>query len=228
MPTALRTEPARGVPCLGNAQVQGVGDAAGDVSIGRHHGRHVEGLQGDLDEVEVHLFQDADLPEGGLHHALVHGGWYLTLGQGRQRRQAARVHPHSNGHPTLAGFPHHGPYLLRVADVAGVEAQAVYPGLEGGQGQTVIEVDVGDDGNGAGAQDLGQGGRRFPVGHGHPYQLASQLGQLPDLAQGGGRVGRVGAGHGLDDDGGIASHCDVPDLEGLRFPSLDHRKMLPP
>ena len=145
MPTALRTEPGARRARFGDAQVQGVGDAAGDVSIGRHHSRNVEGLQGDLDEVEVHLFQEADLPEGGLHHALMYGGWYLTLGKGRQRRQAARIHPHPDGHPTLSGLPHHAPYLLRVADVAGVEAQAVDSGLERRERQAVIEVDVGDD-----------------------------------------------------------------------------------
>ncbi|MCU1360647.1 MAG: peptidase family protein, partial [Ilumatobacteraceae bacterium] len=43
-----------------------------------------------------------------------------------------------------------------LADVAGVESQALHARLEGGQGQAVLEVDVGHDRHGRPGDDAGQ------------------------------------------------------------------------
>ena len=48
-----------------------------------------------------------------------------------------------------------GLYLVFLADVAGVETQTLDPGLDRGESETVLVMDVGDDRNRATRHDLG-------------------------------------------------------------------------
>ena len=73
-------------------------------------------------------------------------------------------------------------------------------GVERLQRQRVLEVDVGDKGHRRVRDDVGERRRGLAVGHGDADDLAAGLGQLVNLAQGGGRVARVGGGHRLHDD----------------------------
>ena len=68
----------------------------------------------------------------------------------------------------IFGTVDHGPHLVRPADIAGIEAQAVGAGLGGPDGQAVVEMNIGDEGYRDGGFDGldGRGGRL--VGHGHP------------------------------------------------------------
>ncbi len=87
-------------------------------------------------------------------------------------------------------------------------------GPDGGEGEAVVEVDVGDEGHGGAAHDLRQGGGGRLVGYGDADDLGAEAGQLGDLFEGGLRVGGVGVGHRLDDDGGVAADLDIADVDG--------------
>ncbi len=87
-------------------------------------------------------------------------------------------------------------------------------GLDGGEGEAVVEVDVGDEGDGGAADDIGQGGGGFLVGNGEADDLGAGLGELRDLVERGLRVGGVGVGHRLDDDGSVAADLNVADVDG--------------
>ena len=114
--------------------------------------------------------------------------------------------------------------LLADVDVAGIDAVL-------GQGagavgillekDVAVVVEVADDGD-ADAEfvervdDFGDGlGGGFGV-DGDADQLGAGLGQRHDLVDGGGGVGGVGIGHGLDHDGVVAAHPNVADFDGHR------------
>ena len=99
------------------------------------------------------------------------------------------------------------------ADRPGIEAQAVDAVLEAGQGQAVVEMDVGDERNGGPLLDPAEGVGRLPVGDGQPDDLAAGLFEPPDLGQRRPDVARVGLGHGLDRDRRAAPDGDRADLE---------------
>ena len=112
-----------------------------------------------------------------------------------------------------------GPDMLGVADVAGVEAQLVYAGLQGDQGLAVVKVDVRRHRNGTAANDLGEGGGSFPVRGGQPHQLTAGLCQGGNLRRGRGNVRCGGAAHRLDDDGRPPTEGQRPYLDGAGDPA---------
>ena len=104
--------------------------------------------------------------------------------------------------------------ILVLADVAGIEAQAVDAGVERLERQRVLEVDVGDQRHRRVRDDIGQRRRRLAVGHGDADDLAANIGQLVNLAQRRLRVAGVGGRHRLDDDGRAAADANVADVDG--------------
>ena len=114
--------------------------------------------------------------------------------------------------------------LLADVDVAGIDA--VFGEGAGAVGilleeDVAVVVEVADDGD-ADAEfvervdDFGDGlGGGFGV-DGDAHQLGAGLGQRHHLIDGGGGVGGVGIGHGLDHDGVVAAHPDVADFDGHR------------
>ncbi len=66
------------------------------------------------------------------------------------------------------------------------------------------------------ALDLGDGGGRLGDVHGDAHDLRARRGERRDLRRRAGDVGRVGAGHGLDDHRCAAAHLDVADLDADR------------
>ncbi len=84
------------------------------------------------------------------------------------------------------------------------------------EGEPVVEVDVGDERHGRLRDDLRYGGGGGLVGHGDPHDLAAELRQLVNLADGAGDIGGVGVRHRLDANGGVAADLHVADLHGLR------------
>ena len=109
------------------------------------------------------------------------------------RRQAAGVDADADRDAALLRLRDDRLHLLGVADVAGVEAQAVEAGVDRGQRPAVVEVDVGDQRHRRLAHDLRQRVRGLLVGHGDAHDLAAELRELVDLAHGRGDVRRVGA-----------------------------------
>jgi hypothetical protein len=112
---------------------------------------------------------------------------------------------------------------FRVADITGVEAQAVEAGLERGKRPAVVEVDVRDERQGRLLDDLRQRLGGGLVGDGDADDLAANFGQLVDLAQRRRDVRRVRCGHRLDDDGCVSANLHVADVDGLGLAPLGHR-----
>ena len=103
------------------------------------------------------------------------------------------------------GLGHHGRHLVWAADIAGIDPQPVQAGIQGGQGQAVIEMNIGDHRQRRASLDLWQGLGRGLVWHGHPDDFATSLGQGPDLGQSGLGVPGIGVGHALHPDGVISA-----------------------
>jgi hypothetical protein len=76
---------------FGDAEVEWVGNFVRELAVGGDHGRDVECLQGDLDVFETEVFEDADLPEGSVHHSLRLRRWQLAVLKRGDRRQRAFV-----------------------------------------------------------------------------------------------------------------------------------------
>ena len=87
-------------------------------------------------------------------------------------------------------------------------------GLDGGERQAVVEVDVGDQRDGRLLDDLGDGRGRGLVGDGDADDLGAGIAQAGDLLDRRLRVGGIGVRHRLDDDGGVAADLHVADVDG--------------
>ncbi len=71
--------------------------------------------------------------------------------------------------------------------------------------------------------DFGHSGGGFGKIHGDADHLRAGGGQLDALLRGGGDVGGVGIGHGLNDDGRAAADGHVADLHAMSLLSMRHR-----
>ena len=92
-------------------------------------------------------------------------------------------------------------------------------GLDRGQRPAVVEVNVGDQRHRRLPHDLGQRVRRLLVRHGDAHDFAAELRELVDLRTVDFDVRRVGAGHRLHDDRGVAADLYVTYLDLLGFAS---------
>ena len=130
--------------------------------------------------------------------------------------QGSGVDPDADGHPAVLRLRGHLLDLDLLAEVAGVEPEALHAGLERGQGHLVVEVDVGDDRHRRAGHDPGQalGGRLLVAGA--PHQVGTGGGQGVDLGEGGLGIGRLGGGHRLHGDRGATAdrHVAHVDLAG--------------
>ena len=127
-----------------------------------------------------------------------------------------------DGHPPLPRRPDDLADLGGGTDVAGIEAQAVDARFERGQRQTVVEVDVGDQGNAGAFPDLPERRCGRPVGNGQANDLGARPLQAADLGRGRPDVPGVRLGHGLDDDRRAAPDDDAADLDRACLPALEH------
>ena len=138
------------------------------------------------------------------------------------RGQAAEIDPDPDGYVPLLGNLHHFFHLVFVAQVAGIQAQAVHPAHSALDGQLVVEVDVGDERDVDLLLDFRHGLGRFHVGHRRPDDVAARLFQFVNLAHGGLHVPRIGLGHGLDGDVGVPAYFHAADVHWLGSASLLH------
>ena len=124
-------QPGRRRAGLGDAEVQRVVGRLGEQPVGLDHQRHVRRLHRDLHVVEADLVEVGELVLRRLDHRL-----------GRDCRRTSRTASGSSepaltpmriGTPRSLASLGHGLDVLGLADVAGVEAQAVHAGLERGE-----------------------------------------------------------------------------------------------
>src|SRR3972149_4433142 len=135
----------------------------------------------------------------------------MRIGMARSFASLTTVRTFS-GSRMLPGLRRRGGCFARVG------ARGGKAGADRRQRPAVVEVDVGDEGDGCLADDLRQGGSRLLVGNGDADGPAAEVGERGDLAHrhGGGRRVRAAVG-------GAAADLDVADLDLLGEPSLRHR-----
>ena len=215
--------------------MQRIGHHLAETAVRLHGGGNVKGLHGNLDLVEVLFFQQADFPKGGGHHviddAVVAGLGLAGFGQAvdqvhvagesagatdaAHRGETAEVHADADGDVAFLGGLDHFAHLVGVAKVAGIEAQAVHAAGGALQGQLVMEVDIGNQGNVNLLLDLGHCLGGFHVGHRRADDFTTRLFQLVNLAHGGLHVAGVGFSHGLDGNVGATANFHTANVHGF-------------
>src|SRR5205807_8609786 len=170
---------------------------------------HIAGLHGDDDVVEVEVLEDLDLVQGALDQRV---GARLPVLAEHLLRQGSDVRANPDRHAPALRFAGDGAHSIRGPDVAGVEAQLVDPGFQGAQRQTVVEVDVRDQGQPDPGLDPAEGCGGRLVRHGDADDLAPGRLEGLDLRDGGLDIAGVGGGHRLDGDRRPAADLDLPDL----------------
>ncbi len=110
--------------------------------------------------------------------------------------------------------------LLRT-DIAGVDAQARGARVRGFERALVVEVDVGDDRDARGADDLLQGRGAVRGRARHADDVGAGLLAAADLGDGRGRILGRRVGHGLDADRRVSADGDGADHDLPRLAPLD-------
>jgi hypothetical protein len=100
----------------------------------------------------------------------------------------------------------HPGHPFPASDIAGVQPEAVRSLVQGLQGEAVVEMNVGDQGDADPSPDFAQIPGRLPVGHRNPDAFAAGGLQAANLGNRGGYIASIRLGHGLNDDGGSATH----------------------
>ena len=134
------------------------------------------------------------MAERALHHGL-NAGAAVLLQQMLFHGTGIDAHP-DDAAVGLGGI-HHAIHMLAGPDVAGIDAQALQSGFQGSQRQTVVEMDVRDEGHGRTVTQGPQGLGRRHVGHGHAHRFATAAHKAVDLGQRGFHVTGIGIGHAL-------------------------------
>jgi hypothetical protein len=194
-----------------------------DLTVGLDGGHGVRGFDGDLDFAEIKPFQESHIAEGAFHQCR-RGGPAVFFEDILFHR--AGIDPHPNGHPVGLGRSHHPGKLGSAAEVAGIDADALGAVFHGRHCQQVIEMDVGDEGNGDLRPDAANGLGGLDIEHRHPDDLAARLLEAVDLGDRRLHIAGIGIGHGLDGNWGIAADGHIAEhyLSGL-FPA-DHNRRL--
>ena len=123
-------------------------------------------------------------------------------------------------------LPRHRLDVLGSADVAGVETKPLHPGFEGGKGEAVLEVDVGDDGNRAAGDDLGEAAGGVGIVARDADDVGPGGGEGVHLGESGVDVGRLRRRHRLDAHRRPSPDGDGTDLDLPCQSALDHVPML--
>ena len=205
-----------GVAGVGDAEVEGVVEALADGAVDVDGASGVVALGGEDELVEMLLFEDADIVGKLVEHEADQVAVVLGLAAVGITlfADAALVDADADGGVVGATGVNDALDLLAVVDVAGVESDFVDSGLEGFQGALVVEVDVGDDGDGYVGEDLGQGGGVLGGGHGQADDFAAVFDEGVDLGEAALDVAGGDVGHALDGNGCGAADGDVADVDG--------------
>ena len=121
--------------------------------------------------------------------------------------------------PTRSGVPWRlaasttSPVFSGPPMLPGVDAHAVRPGLDGLDGQRVVEVDVGDHGDRRVVDDRLQRLDVLLARDGDADDVGPGLGDPADLVHRGAEIGRLGLGHRLDGHGCAAPDGDAADVD---------------
>jgi hypothetical protein len=119
--------------------------------------------------------------QGTFHQSVRRGKAILSEESFLQR---PGIDPNTDGHPSFPGSLSHPGNALPTADIAGVEAQPIHSLIDGFQSETIVEMDVGHEGDVNPLFNFPQFLRRFPVWNGNPYDFAPRILQKKNLGDG--------------------------------------------
>ena len=140
-----------------------------------------------------------------------------------RRVEAAAVDADADRETPVLRLPGHGADVVGLADVPRVEPQAGHAGLHRRQRQLVLEVDVGDEGDGRAGHDPGQPLGRLLLVAGAADDVGAGARQGVDLGQGPVDVGRLRRRHRLDGDRRAAADGHGADVDLPCEATLVHR-----
>ena len=179
-------------------------------SVCLDHERDRRRFDRDLHVVEVDLGEVGELHPRRLDQRLGRGPAEALVELGVQR---AGVDPDADGDAAVLGLLGHLLDLGLLAQVAGVEAQALHSGLQGGERHLVVEVDVGDDRHGRARHDVGQALGRLLLVARAAHDVGPGRRQRVDLGQGAFDVRGLRDRHRLHRDRSAAADRDGPDVD---------------
>ena len=205
-------------PGLGNAEMQRVIAGLGQAVIGGDRQENVGGLNADLEFPEVVVFQNPRMVQAAFDHSLW-AGLAVTLQQ--LFLQRAGIDADTHGTAMVACRLDHLAHPLRLADIAGIDAQAGRARLRRFNGALVVEMDVGDDRHRDIVDDRLQRRGRCLVGARDSHDIGPGLLQRVDLADRRLRVVGRRIGHGLHRDRCIAADGHVANHDAAGFPPLN-------
>ena len=133
-----------------DAEVEGVVEALSDGAVDVDGASRVVALGGEDELVEMPVFEDADVVGEFLYHerdevAVLLGAAAVGVAS---FAYASFVDADADGGAVGVAGVNDAFDLFSVVDVSGVEAYFVGAGLDGFEGALVVEVDIGDDGDG--------------------------------------------------------------------------------
>jgi len=143
------------------------------------------------------------------------------------RWEASEVNTDTNWHVTLFGSAHNLSYLVFIAQVSGVQTEAVYTTFKAFKGKLVMEMDIGNQGNIDLFLDFSHRLSRISVGHCAADQFASGLFQFVDLFDRGFHVSSVSLGHGLDCDVRATAYLNAAHVDRLGCSTITHFVLSP-
>ena len=203
---------------LGNAQVERAIDRVGELVIGGDGEEQVRRLHRDLVIAEVVVLEDADMVERAFDQRLGAG---LAIFFEQVAFEAAGVDADADRAAIgLGGIDDFADALGR-ADIARVDAQAGGAGIGGFERALIMEMDVGDDRDGRGADDLLERGGAFDVGARDADEIDPGFLAAADLGDRRGGVRGRRVGHRLHRNGRIAADGDIADHDLAGLTALD-------
>src|SRR5215472_4741645 len=219
-------------------EMQGVVGARRQLAIDVHEVLHARDLGGEDDAIvrKAGLLGQLRGLDGALDHG-VHGhvAGAQRLAQLRVRVhhareqvlvEAAPVDADAHGLAVVDGHLDDGVEVVVVVlatDVARIDAvlgEGFGAGGVLGEEHVAVVVEIADHGHLHLLDDLRYGARGLVVVHGDTHQLTARGVERIDLGDGGGYVGGIGVGHGLDDDGPLAADLDAAHVHGHGLPPL--------
>ena len=137
-------------------------------------------------------------------------------------RQGAEVDANANGNVVFLGERCDLSHLVGITDVAGVQADAADAAANRLKRKLVMEVNVGDDGDGRSAADSCQRLCGVHIRDGATDYVTPCRGNLIDLQNRRLDVAGVRLGHGLDGDFSIAANRDFTYMDLVRYTPVRH------
>ena len=158
--------------------------------------------------VKVIAVEQGDVPKGRIHQSL---GRHTAVFRQQRLFQGPAIDPDADGDMFPGAGHGHGLHPVFPADVAGVDADLIRPGLDALQSQTIVKVDIDHQRQVDLFLDGPHGLGRRHVRHSHPDDLAPRRSQAADLGHGRRHVAGGGVRHGLDGHRSAPAHGHAPD-----------------